>query len=294
MTASFPSQLVSVNHVRLFLQTIKFEHSVFALPFAILTAFQLEDGLPPAAPFTWVLVAMVGLRTFAMTANRLIDARIDSLNPRTADRAMPAGLITAKHMWLSMLISLGFYGAAVSQLDPLTWILAPIPVAVMTLYPYTKRFTWLSHFVLGLTYLFVPPATWIAFTGNLPIWTVIMGVAAALWVTGFDIIYGTQDVEVDVKQGLHSIPARFGVDRALMTARWLHIMAIVGLIVSGFLLLVGPLYWVGIGITAALLWYEHTLVSPRDLTKLTVAFFTMNGVIAVVFGVFTSLDGMLI
>ena len=294
MTASFPSQLVSVNHIRLFLQTIKFEHSVFALPFAILTAFQLEDGLPPAAPFTWVLVAMVGLRTFAMTANRLIDARIDSLNPRTADRAMPAGLITEKHMWLSMLISLGFYGAAVSQLDPLTWILAPVPVAVMTMYPYTKRFTWLSHFVLGLIYLFVPPATWIAFTGNLPIWTVIMGVAAALWVTGFDIIYGTQDVEVDVKQGLHSIPARFGVGRALMTARWLHIMAIVGLIVSGFLLLVGPLYWVGIGITAALLWYEHTLVSPRDLTKLTVAFFTMNGVIAVVFGVFTSLDGMLI
>jgi len=277
----------------LFLDTIKFEHSVFALPFAVLTAFQAAEGVPPAWPLLWIAVAMVSMRTFGMGANRLIDAEIDARNPRTADRALPAGLIRPREVWLYLTVSLVVFALAVSRLERLAWYLSPIVVVVMVLYPYAKRFTWLSHFGLAAVYVIVPPATWIAITGEIYVPVGVMGIAAAFWVVGFDVIYATQDIDVDRAQGLHSIPARFGIAHALQIARAFHVVTVAGLIAAGLLMGCGPFFWVGVGLSTVLLCYEHTLVSPRDLSRLNAAFFTMNGVIAVVFAVFASLDAVL-
>ena len=277
----------------LFLDTIKFEHSVFALPFGILTAFQAAGGVPPAWPLLWIAVAMVSIRTFGMGANRLIDAEIDARNPRTVDRALPAGLIKPREVWLYLVISLVVFAVAVSRLERLAWYLSPTVVVVMALYPYAKRLTWLSHLGLAAVYVIVPPATWIAMTGEIYVPAGVMGIAAAFWVVGFDVIYATQDVEVDRAQGLHSIPARFGIARGLQVARGFHVVTVAGLVAAGLMMPVGPLYWAGIGLSTVLLCYEHSLVSPRDLSRLNAAFFTMNGVIAVVFAIFASLDAVL-
>jgi len=277
----------------LFLVTIKFEHSIFALPFAVLAAFLAAGGVPPAWPLVWIALAMVSMRTFGMGANRLIDAEIDARNPRTADRALPARLITAREVWLYLAVSAALFALAVSRLERLAWYLSPIVVAVMVLYPYAKRFTWLSHFGLAAVYVIVPPATWIAMTGEIYVPIGVMGIGAAFWVVGFDVIYATQDVEVDRAQGLHSIPARFGIARGLQIARAFHVVTIACLVAAGLMMGCGPLYWVGVGLSAALLCYEHSLVSHRDLSRLNAAFFTMNGVIAVVFATFTSLDTVL-
>ncbi|MEX0762522.1 MAG: UbiA-like polyprenyltransferase [Dehalococcoidia bacterium] len=277
----------------LFLDTIKFEHSVFALPFAVLTTFMVTTGVPSLGTLSWIIVAMVGMRTFGMGANRLIDAEIDARNPRTSSRALPAGRISKREVWLYMLVSGAAFGLAVSQLDPLAWILSPIPVLVMIGYPYLKRFTWVAHLGLGTVYLIVPPAVWIAMTGELPAGIIILGIGAMLWVTGFDVLYGTADYDVDRAQGLHSIPSRFGIARALMIARLFHAISVGCLAAAGALLGAGPLYFIGVAIAGALLAYENSLVSAKDLSRLNMAFFTMNGVIALVFGVFASLDAML-
>ncbi len=277
----------------LFLDTIKFEHSVFALPFAVLSIFQAAQGVPAAWPFFWLIVAMVSVRTFGMGANRLIDAEIDARNPRTEGRALPAGLIRAREVWLYLIASAVVFGVAVSQMERLAWYLSPVVVVVMATYPYAKRFTWLSHFGLGAVYVIIPPATWIAVTGDIYVPSGVMGIAAAFWVVGFDVIYATQDMEVDREQGLHSIPERFGLERALQVARAFHVVTVAGLAAAGAMMDVGPLYWAGVGASALLLAYEHSLVSPRDLSRLNAAFFTMNGVIAVVFGAFASVDAVL-
>lgn len=274
----------------LFLETIKFEHSVFALPFAVLSAFMLAGGAPPVGDLGWVIMAMVGARTFGMGSNRLIDAAIDARNPRTAGRALPAGLIGKREVWLYLAISGAVFGAAVWQLDPLAWRLAPVVIGMLVLYPYTKRFTWLSHLALGAVYLTVPPAVWIAMGGGLDAGIVVLGAGAMLWVAGFDVLYSTADVNVDREQGLHSVPARFGIPVALWIARAFHAAAAALLPIAGVLLGAGPLYFVGAGVAALLLAYENNLVRPDNLSRLNLAFFTMNGVIAVIFGVFASLD----
>ncbi len=276
----------------LFLETIKFEHSVFALPFAVLSAFMLAKGAPPAGDLGWLVLAMVGARTFGMGANRLIDAGIDARNPRTAGRALPAGLIGKREVWLSLAISGAAFGAAVSQLDPLAWRLAPVVLGVLVLYPYTKRFTWLCHLALGAVYLIVPPAVWLAMSGGFEAGVVALGAGAMLWVAGFDVLYATADYRVDREQGLHSVPARFGIPAALWTARAFQAAAAALLAIAGVMLGAGPLYFAGAGIAALLLAYENNLVRPNDLAKLDLAFFTMNGVIAVIFGVFASLDAV--
>ena len=276
----------------LFLDTIKFEHSVFALPFAVLTAFMLARGVPPGSTLGWLVLAMVSMRTFGMGANRLIDAEIDARNPRTASRALPAGLIRKREVWGYLVASAALFALAVSRLDPLAWALSPVPVVVMAGYPYLKRFTWLSHFGLGIVYLIVPPAVWIAMTGDLPAGAIVMGFGAMFWVSGFDVLYATADRDVDLREGLHSIPSRFGVPAALRAARGLHGLSVAALVTAGVLLGAGPLYFAGAAVAAALLAYENSLVSARDLSKLNVAFFTMNGVIAVVFGVFASADAV--
>ncbi|MCH8909836.1 MAG: UbiA family prenyltransferase [Chloroflexi bacterium] len=269
-----------------FLESIKFEHSVFALPFAVLAAFISASGWPDWAGLAWVLVAMVGMRTFGMAANRLIDAEIDARNPRTAARAIPAGTIGRRAMTIFMLVAGFIFAIAVSQLDPVTWLLAPIPLAVMVGYPYLKRFTWLAHFGMGAVYLIVPPAVSLALTGSMPFGFVLIGLGSMAWVAGFDVLYATADFKVDREQGLHSVPARFGIHAALVFSRLLHVVAVALLALAGIVFGAGALYFAGVAAAAVLLAYEQSLVSSDDLSKLNMAFFTMNGVIALVFGTF--------
>ena len=276
----------SWRRLAVFLESIKFQHSVFALPFAILAAFVAAGGWPDWPGLAWVLVAMVGMRTFGMAANRLIDAEIDAHNPRTATRAIPAGTISRRAMTVYMLVAGLIFGIATSQLDPVTWRLAPIPLAVMIGYPYLKRFTWLAHFGMGAVYLIVPPAVSLALTGTMPFGFVLIGLGSMAWVAGFDVLYATADFKVDREQGLHSVPARFGIPAALVFSRALHVVAVATLALAGVVLGVGALYFVGDAAAAVLLAYEQSLVSADDLSKLNMAFFTMNGVIALVFGTF--------
>lgn len=280
------SMILGWRRLALFLESIKFGHSVFALPFAILAAFLSASGTPLWSGLLWVLVAMVGMRTFGMAANRLIDAEIDARNPRTATRAIPVGTISRRAMIGYMAVAGLIFGVATSQLDPITWTLAPIPLAVMIGYPYLKRFTWLAHFGMGAVYLIVPPAVSLGLTGTLPFGFVVIGIGSMAWVAGFDVLYATADFKVDRAQGLHSIPARFGIPNALIISRLLHASTVILLAIAGVVLEASTLYSIGVLAAGVLLAYEQSLVSSSDLSKLNMAFFTMNGVIAVVFGTF--------
>lgn len=270
----------------LFLEEIKVQHSVFALPFAVAASFLAFGGWPDDVDFVWILVAMVSARTLGMAANRLIDAEIDARNPRTASRGLPSGRLRSRHVLGWMAASVLIFGISVSQLDDLAWYLSPIVLVVLVGYPYAKRFTWLAHLALGTVYLIVPPAVWIALTGGLDAGAVVMGVGGMFWVAGFDVIYATADIDVDREQGIHSIPARFGIAGALYVAKAFHVVTIGALIAAGVMLDVSFVYYLGVAAAAALLAYEHSLISPRDLSRLGAAFFTMNGVIAIVFGTF--------
>ena len=272
----------------LFLEEIKVQHSVFALPFAVAASFLAFGGWPDRVEFVWIIVAMVSARTLGMAANRLIDAEIDARNPRTASRGLPSGRLRSRHVLAWMAASVVLLGISVSQLDELAWYLSPLVLIVLIGYPYAKRFTWLSHFALGTVYLIVPPAVWIALTGGLDAGAVLMGVGGMFWVAGFDVIYATADIDIDREQGIHSIPARFGIAGALYSARVFHGVTIAALIAAGVLLEVSFVYYVGVAAAAVLLAYEHSLISPRDLSRLGAAFFTMNGIIAIVFGTFAA------
>ncbi len=278
----------SPRKLLLFLQEIKIEHSVFALPFAVAASFLAFGGWPADVDFVWIVVAMVSARTLGMAANRLIDAEIDARNPRTASRGLPSGRLRPWHVVAWMAVSVALFGVSVSRLDELAWYLSPIVLVALIGYPYAKRFTWLSHFALGTVYLIVPPAVWIALTGGLDVGAVLLGVGGMFWVAGFDVIYATADIEVDREQGIHSIPARFGIAGALYSARAFHAVTVGALTAAGVLLEVSFVYYLGVAAAAALLAYEHSLISPRDLSRLGAAFFTMNGIIAIVFGTFVA------
>ena len=261
---------------------------MFALPFAVAASFLAFGGWPDRVEFVWIIVAMVSARTLGMAANRLIDAEIDARNPRTASRGLPSGRLRSRHVLAWMAASVVLLGISVSQLDELAWYLSPLVLIVLIGYPYAKRFTWLSHFALGTVYLIVPPAVWIALTGGLDAGAVLMGVGGMFWVAGFDVIYATADIDIDREQGIHSIPARFGIAGALYSARVFHAVTIAALIAAGVLLEVSFVYYVGVAAAGVLLAYEHSLISPRDLSRLGAAFFTMNGIIAIVFGTFAA------
>ena len=287
MTESTTVSMISGwRRLELFLESIKFVHSVFALPFSILAAFLSASGIPAWSGLLWVLVAMVGMRTFGMAANRLIDAEIDARNPRTATRAIPVGTISRRAMIGYMAVAGLIFVGATSQLNPVTWTLAPIPMVVMIGYPYLKRFTWLAHFGMGAVYLIVPPAVSLALTGTLPFGFVVIGIGSMAWVAGFDVLYATADFKVDREQGLQSIPARFGITNALIISRLLHASTVILLAIAGVVLDASTLYAIGVLAVGVLLAYEQSLVSSKDLSKLNMAFFTMNGVIAVVFATF--------
>ena len=280
----------TLRYPRLFASLVKIEHTIFALPFAYIGAFLAVDGIPSAHDLFWITVAMVGARSLAMALNRLIDARIDARNPRTAGREIPRGALTPSHVVLFCVLSLAVFLVAVFQLAPVVHWLWPIPVAGFVLYPYLKRWSALSHFWLGAVDGLAPLGAWAAITNTMPweAWT--LGGAVAFWVAGFDLLYALFDLDVDRAQGLHSVPARYGVGAAFTGARACHVLTVVLLVLTGLGLPVGAFYWTGVAAVAGLLAYEHSLVSPRDWRRLDMAFFTMNGVISVTFFVFVLLD----
>lgn len=276
------------GQIRIFLEAIKFEHTIFALPFAYLgmvLAARAYHGWPGLDKLIWITLAMVGARTLAMTLNRLIDARIDTINPRTANRALPKRLITPGAMVAYALASAAVLGVAAWQLNPLCFKLAPVALLFLVGYSYTKRFTWLCHLALGLTDGIAPIGGWLAVNPALTLhnWLppILLGLAVALWVGGFDLIYGCQDIAFDRAHGLHSIPARFGPARALQISELAH-GAAVGLLASvGALLHLGWPFWLAVGASAWLLMWEHRLVRPDDFEHLDMAFFNINGYLAV-------------
>ncbi len=271
-----------MRKLRIILEMIKFEHTVFALPFAIMSAFIAAEGLPSLAKLGWILVAMVGARSCAMAFNRLADAEIDSKNPRTVTRAIPAGLITKGSVWVFTIVSAALLVFAAWRLNPLAFALSPVALLVIMGYSYTKRFTALSHFWLGLALSISPVGAWIAIKGQFDWTPIVLCSVVLLWTAGFDIIYACQDVNFDRKHGLYSIPARIGIRWALWLSSALHVIA-VGLLFSIPLLTeLGLFYYIGVGIVVLIFIYEHAIVKPNDLSRVNLAFFTLNGMISLV------------
>jgi 4-hydroxybenzoate polyprenyltransferase len=266
---------------RRFASLVKIEHTVFALPFAYIGALLAVGEVPAAHDLVWITVAMVGARSLAMGLNRVIDAEIDARNPRTAGRELPAGLLSRGHVVAFCGFALAVYLVACFQLDPLVRWLWPIPLVGFVVYPYLKRFTWLSHLWLGAVDGLAPVGAWVAITGTLPWEAWALGGAVALWIAGFDCFYALFDRDVDREQGLHSVAVRFGAEGAFWAARVLHVGTVVLLALVGLGLELGWLYWLGVATVALLLAYEHSLVRPGDLRRLDAAFFTVNGVISV-------------
>ncbi|MBV8064867.1 MAG: UbiA family prenyltransferase [Actinobacteria bacterium] len=273
-----------------FARLVKIEHTVFALPFAYVGAFLAVGKTPSAHDLVWITLAMVGARSLAMALNRLVDAGIDARNPRTAGREIPSGQLSVVQVALFCAASLALFLVAVFQLAPKTHFLWPIPVVGFVVYPYLKRVTWLCHFWLGAVDGLAPVGAWVAITNHLPWQAWMLGAAVAFWVAGFDCFYALFDVDVDRAEGLHSIATRFGVRGAFAGARISHVATVACLVAAGAGLPVGALYWIGVAAVALLLAYEHSLVRPNDLRRLDAAFFTMNGVISVVFAAFVVLD----
>jgi 4-hydroxybenzoate polyprenyltransferase len=278
------------RNLKVTLEMIKWEHSVFALPFALCGAMLAAGGVPAWRPLAWIVVAMVSARSAAMAFNRLADATIDAANPRTSVRALPTGLLTPSFVSTFVIVSSAIFVLAASQLNRLTLMLSPVALAVLLLYSYAKRFTRWSHLLLGFSLGIAPAAAWIAICGSLDPRILLLTAAVTFWVGGFDVIYACQDAEFDRIYKLHSLPRHFGIHRALWVARIFHLIML-GLLVALIIAFdLGSLAVMGVIAVAGLLVYEHSLIQHDDLSKLNAAFFTMNGVISVVFFVFIAAD----
>jgi 4-hydroxybenzoate polyprenyltransferase len=279
-----------LNKLKVYLEMIKFQHSIFALPFAYLGAFLAEMRVPDFLTLFWITLAMVGARSFAMALNRLIDTEIDRLNPRTADRALPKGILSAPHVIFFALCSLGIFLVAVYRLAPICRSLWPFVIIPFVIYPYTKRFTWLSHFVLGFCLGLAPVGAWIAVTNALSPEPFMIGGAVLLWVSGFDIFYAIQDVDFDRRTRLFSVPARFGIERSLHLTKMLHAASMGIFIWLGIRLDLGIWYYAGVASASAMLIYENSIVRPNDLSRLNLAFFTLNSLVSMLLFFFVAVD----
>jgi len=283
----------TLHNVRVSLEMIKWEHSIFALPFALCGAMLAADGWPSAWKLLWIVVAMVSARSAAMAFNRYVDAEIDAANSRTNMRAVPAGTLSKRFVAAFVGVACAVFVVAAAMLNLLTLVLSPIALAIVLLYSYTKRFTRWSHLVLGFALGVAPAAAWIAVRGSLDPRILLLTGVVTFWVGGFDVLYACQDCEFDASFGLHSLPRHYGVSRALLLARLMHgaMLLLLIAVVAAFGL--GKLAAAGVVIVALLIAYEHSLVSANDLTKLNAAFFTMNGVISVLLFVFVAADLLL-
>ena len=271
-----------MKRVRVFLEMVKFEHTIFALPFAYLGMVLAAGGWPGWSKFFWITVAMGAARTFAFAVNRLADRFYDARNPRTSGRALPAGTINPNAVIVLALVALALLILAASRLNPFVLKLLPGAVVFLAGYSYTKRFTWTSHWVLGFTDGMAVPGAWAAVTGSLAQpapW--LLWLAVTTWMAGFDMIYACQDTEIDRAEGLYSVPACFGNATALRWAKINHIIAVMALAAAGWSLGLGWPFWVGTIAVAGLLWYENSLVKPDDLSRLNLAFFNVNGYISI-------------
>jgi 4-hydroxybenzoate polyprenyltransferase len=262
---------------------IKIEHTLFALPFAFLGAVLGANGLPTLRQVIWIVVAMVGARSAAMAFNRLADRRIDARNPRTAMRALPAGQLSVGFVWLFTIVAAALFVLAAAMLNQLTLILAPVALASVLLYSFTKRWTQLSHIVLGWCLSIAPTGAWIAVRGQIgSAIPLLLSLVVLLWTAGFDVLYACQDYEFDRKEGLHSIPATVGISRALWISRALHAAAFLALVWLFLITALGPVALIGVVLTGCLLLYQHRLVKANDLSRLNAAFFTTNAFVSVI------------
>jgi 4-hydroxybenzoate polyprenyltransferase len=280
------------GRLRSFLRLVAIEHSVFALPFAYLSALAATGRRTNWADLGLITVAMVGARTFAMAANRIIDRRIDAHNPRTRNRELVTGAVSVPTAWIGAAVALVVFVAAAALLNPLCLALSPLAVAPLVLYPYAKRVTDWPHALLAFAQLVGPVGAWLAVTGTVresgPAW--VLGAAVGLWIGGFDLIYACQDAEVDRRIGVRSVPARFGVPFALRLSTVLHVVTFGLFVLFGSMIGLGWLWWVGLGLAAAAFWYEHTIVRPDDLSRVNRAFFTANGFVGIALFVFALAD----
>ncbi len=282
-----------LNKIKIILEMIKFEHTLFALPFAFTGALLAARGIPPGRTILWIVVAMVGARSAAMGFNRWADRKIDADNPRTKDRALPKGLVTPAQVIVFTAVSAAVLIIAAYMLNPLSFYLSPVALAIVFFYSYTKRFTFLSHAFLGLGISGAPLGAWIAVTGKLELPALVLGLAVLFWLLGFDVLYALQDMEFDRGRGLHSIPQRFGIRRSLWISRASHAVTMAALFLLAWLLPLGWLYIAGVLVSLGLMVYEHTLVRENDLSKLNIAFFNMNANISIAIFCFTLLDTLL-
>lgn len=278
------------KRTKIFLEMIKFEHTIFALPFAYVGAFLTEKRTPSAHDVVWITLAMVGARTAAMSLNRIIDRHIDAKNPRTAGRALPKGLLSVVEVWAFVIISMTLLFYAARQLSPLAFQLFPIAALVLLIYSYTKRFTWTCHLFLGATLGLAPLGSWVAIAGRFDLAPVLLALGVLFWVAGFDIIYACDDYEFDRRERIHSIPARFGIRKALKISAAFHVVAPLLILAAGLLLDLGAFYFAGVLAAVVILFYQHTLVRPDDLSRAGVAFFNLNGILSVMVFAFTLLD----
>jgi 4-hydroxybenzoate polyprenyltransferase len=289
-----------IERLRVMLEMIKIEHTLFALPFAFLgAALAARDiGSQPAGfwiwKLTWITLAMVGARSAAMAFNRIADRHIDAANPRTASRALPAGILDARFAWMFTAVSAALFLLAASQLNRSTLILAPVALASVLAYSYTKRFTSLSHLVLGWCLGLAPSGAWIAIQGRLTVVPLLLSLSVMLWTAGFDVLYACQDYDFDRRAGLHSIPRRFGISKALWIARAIHTMMFIALVSFFFAARLGWMGLAGVFATGALLVYQHSLVKPHDLSRMNAAFFTTNAFVSVILFVTMATDALLL
>jgi 4-hydroxybenzoate polyprenyltransferase len=279
-------QAAGLGLVPALLGLVRFSHTIFALPFALSAAVLARMEVPRASVLGWIALAMVGARSLAMALNRVIDADIDARNPRTAAREIPTGRLAVGQVVGFCVVSLAVLLVAVSQLPIETWVLWPVPVAAFVLYPLAKRFTWLCHLALGLTIGIAPMGAWLAVTGDLGPAPIMLGLAVAAWIAGFDVIYALLDVEFDRANDVHSVPARFGEARALWFTRGLHATAVALLVGAGVAAGAGGLYMTGVALCGAVLLVENVIVRPGDTRRVQVAFAQSNGLLALVFLVF--------
>lgn len=282
--------IAALRSTRITLEMIKWEHSIFALPFALMGAVLAAGGWPPLGVLGWIIVCMVSARSVAMAFNRLVDAKLDAANPRTAARALPAGQISPSFVLLFTVISSAVFLIGAAMLNRLTLELAPVALAIVLIYSYMKRITRWSHLVLGLSLGIAPAAAWIAVRGSLAPRAVLLTAIVMLWVGGFDVLYACQDFQHDRGAGLHSVPQAFGLRGAFWIARAMHLCMALLLFVMLHVFGLGVIALVGVLLCVALLLYEHAIVAPNDLRRLNAAFFTLNGVISVVLFLFVTAD----